>query len=176
MVAEIAAESLGEQQAVDAFIAWLARANPDLAAAVWQQRGCPPLPAKTLCRIHTQWFERMTTSIGKTPHPYARTTIGRGLGRFGLDDRKGVGLRPDGLPDIDWVEVAAGPFIYQDGVTVELPTFYISRYPLTYVQFQPFIEAGGYDNKVWWVDLIQPETKESEWKVANHWVMYGNGA
>ncbi len=167
VVAEIAAESLNEQQALGAFIAWLARANPDLAAAVWQQRDCPPLPEKTLRRIRTQWFERMT-NIDKTPHPYARAAIGRGLGRFGLDDRKGAGLRPDGLPAIDWVEIPGGPFIYQEEETVELPTFYISRYPVTNAQFQAFIDARGHEEKVLWEDLIKPEPVESEWKEANH--------
>ena len=167
VVAEIAAESLNEQQALGSFIAWLASANLDLASAVWQQRDSPPLPENTLRAIRTRWFERMT-NIDETPHPYARAAIGRGLGRFGLDDRKGVGLRSDGLPDIDWVEIASGAFIYQDNKTVELPAFCISRYPLTSVQFHSFIEDGGYEDNVWWEDLIKPKPAESEWKVATH--------
>ncbi len=167
VVAEIAAESLGEQAALGIFIAWLARANPDLAAAVWQQRDRPPLPAITKHAIRTQWLERMT-NIDKTPRPYARAAIGKGLGRFGMDDRKGVGFGPNGLPVIDWVEIAAGPFIYQNRVKVELPTFYISRYPVTNAQFQTFIDAGGYEEKVWWEDLIKPEPVGSEWNEANH--------
>ena len=167
VVAEIAAESLGEQPALEAFIAWLSKANPDLASAIWQQQDCPPLSDRRLHAIRTQWLEAMT-NIDETPHPYARAAIGRALGRFGLDDRKGVGLRPDGLPDIDWVEVAAGPFIYQDGKTVELPSFYISRYPLTNWQYQSFIHDGGYEEKDWWKDLVKPEPVASTWKEANN--------
>jgi uncharacterized protein YllA (UPF0747 family) len=37
------------------------------------------------------------------------------LGRLKLDDRTGVGLTADGLPDIDWVAVPGGEYIYQDG-------------------------------------------------------------
>lgn len=34
--------------------------------------------------------------------------------------------------------------------TVALPTFEISTYPVTHGQFQPFIDAGGFDDDQWW--------------------------
>jgi hypothetical protein len=107
-----------------------------------------------------------------TPH-IRRSQIGERLATIG-DPRPGVGLRPDGLPDINWCKVdllrtkvdllrtqalAAGSVelpsrsyveleIEKIGkVTVNLP-FYIARYPITYLQFQAFIRAkDGYENK-----------------------------
>jgi len=65
------------------------------------------------------------------------------------------------VPDIDWVEIPAGPFIYQEGETVALPAFSISRYPITNVQYQTFVDAGGYDEDRWWRDLRKPKPKAS---------------
>ena len=44
-------------------------------------------------------------------NPPERARLWGTLGRLGLDDRPGIGIK-DGLPDIDWVEVPAGPFLY----------------------------------------------------------------
>jgi len=87
--------------------------------------------------------------------PERRLEIGDALARLG-DPRKGVGLRPDGLPDIDWVEIPAGPFLYGDeGETRELPSFFIARYPVTSAQYQAFIDDGGYRDKRWWDGLAK---------------------
>jgi formylglycine-generating enzyme required for sulfatase activity len=87
-----------------------------------------------------------------------------------LDDRPGVGLTAGGLPDIDWVEVPGGPFLYQYGERRELPTFLIARYPITHAQFQAFIEDGGYADRRWWQGLAEhPETPaEPQWSEPNH--------
>lgn len=77
-----------------------------------------------------------------------------GLSIADIDPRPGVGLRTDGLPGIDWVEIPAGKFIYQDGQKLTLPAFHICRYPVTYRQFQAFIDApDGFRNPQWWVGL-----------------------
>ncbi len=81
--------------------------------------------------------------------PTDRAAMGRTLAELG-DSRPGVGLRDDGLPDLDWVEIPEGEFIYQDGERLTLPTFYVSRYPITYRQFQAFIDADdGFYNPEW---------------------------
>ncbi len=116
--------------------------------------------------------------------PPRRLEIGDELERRG-DPRHGVGLAENGLPDIDWVEIPGGPFIYQDGETRELPTFWIARYPVTNRQFQAFIDAGGYSTHgmlkqarralekpsareaAWWQDLKQPEPKSPSWPQGN---------
>ncbi len=101
--------------------------------------------------------------------PKRRLEIGDQLDAMG-DPRPGVGLDESGLPDIDWVEIPAGPFIYGEGKTqqtLDLPSFKISRYPVTNSQFQAFIDAGGYQDEGWWQDLEKPEPEKSSWTQAN---------
>ena len=82
--------------------------------------------------------------------PPARAYLWQVLGRIGLDDRRGVGVR-DGLPDIDWVDVPAGDFQYgEEPRAVTLPAFRIARYPITNAQFQCFIDDAGFETDEWW--------------------------
>ena len=154
VVAEIAAESCaGDEAAQRRLIAWLGDANPDIAADLWRHVGKPRLPADLLDKLARRWLPRMTDP-DLEPRPRARAAIGRAMGRFGLDRRPGVGLRPNGLPDIDWVEIPGpAPFIYQEGTHPGLPTFWISRCPITNAQFQAFIDADGYRDERWWRGL-----------------------
>ena len=153
VVAEIAAESCGgDEEALTRFIAWLATANPDVASQVWRRFDHPALPQTVLTAISDQWFTRMT-DVSRHPHPAARAAIGRALGRFGLDQRHGVGVRADGLPEIDWIYIPEGESIYQDNERQRLPGFHIARYPITHAQFQAFINAGGYEEARWWQGL-----------------------
>jgi formylglycine-generating enzyme required for sulfatase activity len=106
--------------------------------------------------------------------PIARAEWGRMLAVKG-DTRPGVGLRPDGLPDIDWIEIPAGSFLIgsdqdkdpqaQKDETpqreVMLDTYHISRYPITYIQFQAFLHAAdGFDRDEWWEDLTSDFRKQ----------------
>jgi formylglycine-generating enzyme required for sulfatase activity len=78
--------------------------------------------------------------------PLERAEVGQALARLG-DPRPGVGLRPNGLPDITWCEVPAGPFVMGEGKAerqVELPGFNISRYSITNAQYEAFVKDGGY--------------------------------
>jgi formylglycine-generating enzyme required for sulfatase activity len=50
------------------------------------------------------------------------------------DDRKGVGLDADGLPDIDWVRI----------VPPKGNAYSIARYPVTNAQFDAFVQDDGY--------------------------------
>lgn len=152
VVAEIAAEACaGDRQALVGLIGWLAETAPKVAADVWHHAGQPSLPAALMASTKAQWFARMT-DIRREPDPAARAAIGCWLGRLGLDDRPGIGLRPDGLPDIDWVEFDDGrPFIYQDAEQPGLPPFALSRYLVTHRQFQAFVDApDGYTDARWW--------------------------
>jgi formylglycine-generating enzyme required for sulfatase activity len=69
-----------------------------------------------------------------------------------------VGVREDGLPDIQWCEVPVGTFLmgssendaeaYGDEKPqheLTLPTYYVSRYPVTVAQFRVFVEESGYE-------------------------------
>jgi formylglycine-generating enzyme required for sulfatase activity len=74
------------------------------------------------------------------------------------------------LPDIDWVGIPAGTFIYGEGKEqqeLHLDRFQISRYPITNSQYQTFIDAGGYAEERWWRDLKKPEPEKSTWEQSN---------
>ena len=89
-----------------------------------------------------------------------RALAGNLLAMFG-DPRPGVGLGPDGLPDIVWITIPAGTFWMgsdpaqdkdadsdeQPRHQVTLPEFKISRYPLTNAQYRAFVIDGGYTAK-----------------------------
>ena len=108
--------------------------------------------------------------------PAERAAAGNVLARLG-DPRPGVGLREDGLPDVVWCEVPAGPFImgtrkeeipalkerfgeyewyeYEWEMPqhrLDLLAYSISKYPVTNAQFQAFVEAGGYRERQYWVE------------------------
>ncbi len=83
--------------------------------------------------------------------PQIRAEGYRELGLLDIDKRSGIGLLPNGLPNIAWCEVPAGAFIYQQGETRILPTFNVAKYLITYKQFQAFIDAAdGFSNERWW--------------------------
>ncbi|KFB72202.1 MAG: Serine/threonine-protein kinase pkn1 [Candidatus Accumulibacter phosphatis] len=118
--------------------------------------------------------------------PPRRLAIGDRLAEI-RDPRRGVGLDSRGVPEIDWVEIPGGEFLYQKGEKRSLPTFYMARYPLTNAQFQAFIDAGAYGDvsqgfveKIksllqakagqrgdWWRDLRRPEPQPSRWQQSN---------
>ncbi|MEX8499890.1 SUMF1/EgtB/PvdO family nonheme iron enzyme [Leptothrix ochracea] len=172
VVAEIAAEACaGDAAAQAGLIDWLAQTAPNVAADVWLHTGSPVLPAEQLARSKAQWLHRMT-DIELEPHPAARAAIGRWLGVTGLDKRPGVDLRPDGLPDIAWVEFNDGlPFIYQDGEHPGLSPFALSRYLVTHRQFQAFVKADdGYREARWWQgfeDQQADASRPAEWPQPN---------
>ena len=107
--------------------------------------------------------------------PEIRLKAGDFLGAEpGRDPRPGVGLRPDGLPDIDWVEIperdANGrrEFIYQENERRIESTFWIARYPITYLQFQAFVDAvDGFPDTAWRKELASfpslPEQRFTVW-------------
>jgi hypothetical protein len=98
--------------------------------------------------------------------PPRRLAIGDRLAELG-DPRPGVGVRPDGLPDIAWVAIPAGPFIWQDGERRELPACWIAKYPVTNAQYQCFIDDGGYKDGRWWRDLVLPGPAQPSWPQRN---------
>lgn len=121
-----------------------------------------------------------------------RAAAGRTLGRL-EDPRLGVGLRPDGVPDIAWCAVPAGEFImgnteqtddmaYND----EMPQhkeqirepYRISRYPITNAQFDAFVQDEGYTAR-WrrcWTDAgwrwkaatVEPDKYGGVYDLPNH--------
>ena len=100
---------------------------------------------------------------------YRRVLIGRILAAFG-DPRPGVGLRPDGLPQIEWVDIKQGKVKLEiiEKVFV-VKRFRIAKYPVTNMQFQAFINAeDGYRKAEWWKGIKQSkQPAEPSWKEAN---------
>ncbi len=95
----------------------------------------------------------LLTNIDALPDPAERDKAGKALALLG-DERPGVGLRADGLPDVDWVEIPGGSFSYQEGEERTLDRFWIARYPVTYRQFQAFVDDPvGFPNQQWWKGL-----------------------
>jgi formylglycine-generating enzyme required for sulfatase activity len=94
----------------------------------------------------------------------ARSDAGIVLSRLG-DIRKGVGLI-NSSPDIDWIQVTAGRFLKgsdkkrdANAADNELPqsacsdihtAFAISRYPVSVVQYDCFVQADGYNEQRLW--------------------------
>ena len=120
--------------------------------------------------------------------PVERAAAGDALARLG-DPRSGVGLREDGLPDIVWYEVPAGPFIMgspDDSLAffgketpqreVKLPAFRMGRYPVTNAQYAAFVAAGGYQEHRYWTEAgwrwkgsrTGPETYGGVYDLPNH--------
>lgn len=136
-------------------------------------------------KLRRKWTDKseriaLLVKLLETPlalKPQERLKIGDELSELG-DPRKGVGLRADGLPDIDWVAIPDdGPFIYGDNTEKRIHSpapFRISRYPITYAQFQVFLDApDGFQNPGWWKDLSALESHrnapgDQRFKYANH--------
>ena len=105
--------------------------------------------------------KRMVAILYESPLPAIdRAEAGRLLAHLG-DPRPGVGVRADGLPDIEWCAVPAGEFLmgntkqtddmaYDDEAPQHhlfVDGFQISKYPITNEQYQVFVEDGGYTER-----------------------------
>ncbi|MGF1506126.1 MAG: formylglycine-generating enzyme family protein, partial [Anaerolineae bacterium] len=91
-----------------------------------------------------------------------RAEIGDRLWELG-DTRFGVGVDEYKIPEIDWcpTPVPAGRVTLEDvDGEFEVQPFYIARYPITYTQFQAFVDAGrdGFMNPAYWegIEDIMP--------------------
>lgn len=79
-----------------------------------------------------------------------------------------------GIP-FEWCYVEAGTFLYgTEKLLTPLDEFYISKYPITYGQYQVFLEANdGYFDGRWWADLSVEKSHRKQygeqfWKIENH--------
>jgi formylglycine-generating enzyme required for sulfatase activity len=90
---------------------------------------------------------------------FRRAEIGDRLDRID-DPRPGIGLRPDGGPDIVWCGVPGGT-VTLEGVegSFAVEPFAIAKYPFTYRQYRAFLDdPQGYRDERWWKDLQHEET------------------
>jgi len=90
-----------------------------------------------------------------------RRDIGDRLAAIG-DTRQGVGVRYDGTPDIIWIPITSGGEIEieygrkdnRQRQTLIFEPLYISKYLVTYVQFNAFLNADdGFKNDLWWAGM-----------------------
>ena len=138
----------------------LAEAQPEVAALCVAESGAE-VPASLIEQLRVAWSRRMTGPLSDA-EPEARAAMGRALGRplLGcvMDTRQGIGLRSDGLPDIDWVKIPAGEFLYgEQKERRRVGAFRIARYPVTNAQYQAFLVAeDGYKEDDWWDGLDNP--------------------
>jgi|GEM_PF-871051 len=157
----------------------LADTQPEVAAQCIVESGSEIADRDgLLLLLRAAWSPRMTDSHVES-RPEARAAVGRALGRLrfsnGLpvDNRPGVGVRVVSgqfLPDIAWVAIPGGKFIYQDS-TESLPPFAIARYPITNIQFEAFCDdKNGYGCDEWWKGMEHPERDRvaGEWDYSNH--------
>jgi len=145
------------------------------------QRSGGTVPPATLALLCERWLPRLTDTQ-REPDPRGRAAVGRALARAGLDNRPGVGLRADGLPDIAWVKLEGGRFpiggdeeAYSSlpAREVELPAFWMAQYPVTNAQWQAFLDdPEGYHHPQarWWAGLAggKQEPAEPSWAYSNH--------
>ncbi len=145
--------------------------------------------AQTLARVTLSLAEGVLPSA---LNPTERALAGRHLAQLG-DPRPGVGLvsperrpladneirlwgdQPEhiGLPDMVWVKVSGGNIKLKDGIFAVQP-FYIAKYPVTYTQFQAFLDApDGFTNPRWWKGLAADDEHkrapgDQAFKFGNH--------
>ncbi|MBV8176346.1 MAG: SUMF1/EgtB/PvdO family nonheme iron enzyme [Verrucomicrobia bacterium] len=103
--------------------------------------------------------------------PEQRALIGVRLALLG-DPRPGTGVRPHGLPDIEWCDVPEGTvLIGQTREEHRVARFRIARYPVTWAQYELFVRASdGYVNAGWWEGLRLREQQPGKQiqRYANH--------
>jgi len=111
-------------------------------------------------------------SLGSDLPAETRNLLWLAAGKLGIDQRRGVGLDANGLPDIAWRPVVAGSVTLEDDAgQMDVAACSIATYPVTNSQFQAFIDAqDGYRNLDWWeaewlaAGWVDPETPRS-----SHW-------
>ncbi len=114
-----------------------------------------------------------------------RAMIGVRLDRLG-DTRKGVGLREDGLPDMDWVAIPGGTVTIEiradarnpdskitNKLTREVGALQMARYPVTISQFQAFVREC-HDGKRWRLPPGLPFNLADGYAPPKHRARHGN--
>ncbi len=163
-------------------VEWVALGNPEVAAQCVVRSGAA-LAEATKEGLRAEWIYRLT-DLKDDPNPLSRAAVGRALGLTGWDNRKGVGIVEQNgvmLPDIDWVRIPEGEFQYGDEKAeyaakpqkLTLPTFWLSRYPITYGQFQTFVDdPEGLKDPRWFEGLAASEEEhqagDQAFKFDNH--------
>lgn len=105
-------------------------------------------PARSFVRPEWEWLV-LELEKSATTHE-RRAAIGDRLDQLG-DPRPGVGVKPDGTPDIGWCEIPGGSVEIQAHGRFDVAPFWIAKYPITYRQYRAFLEdPNGHGKKAHW--------------------------
>ena len=94
-------------------------------------------------------------------------------GRLG-DPRKGVGVLKSGIPDIEWCQVPSGKVKVQGKhEEINVPSFYIAKYQVTYKQFNAFCDdSDTYEKEEYWKgfpeEFKRQKMEDQHFKIDNH--------
>ncbi len=159
-------------------VEWLMDAQPEVAAQCITRSGANPPPEATMTKLRQAWLLRLS-DVDHDPDPRSRAGVGRALGVLDLDNRLGVGLRTDRLPDVGWCEVPSGSFlmggdrkekyIRAPRREVTLPTYFVGRYPVTVAQYAVFNADSGYAERKWWTGAGWEHKEKDDWKAPRYW-------
>ena len=161
---------------IDRVVRWVGCVAPEVAMHIITDNN-DGLEIADLSEIARQALIESVHTKTNELNPVGRASAYRVLGLFDADKRKGVNvIIQDGikLPDIEWVTIPAGEFTYQDGKMILDYDFQIARYPVTYVQFQTFVDdSEGWHDPRWWEGLSMPDghnqtVGEQAFKYGNH--------
>jgi len=152
-------------------VRWLAPVTPEVALDVITRHGS----GLTLHDIEPETRRLLIESAREKthePHPMGRAAAYRVLALWNEDKRSGIGLRANGLPDIEWMPIFGGKFPYgHDDDTdspaqiLNVPAFQMSRYPITYTQFEAFLkDKKGFAYDLWWEGLANDDARRKNQK------------
>jgi hypothetical protein len=111
----------------------LGRQQPTMSDT--EQDFIEPEQARLLCEL----------GVIATDHR-CRLWIGERLATI-VDTRSSIGLDERDLPQVDWLPVTPGGEIDIEGKMFAVQPFYVTRYLLTHLQFQAFLDAlDGFPN------------------------------
>jgi formylglycine-generating enzyme required for sulfatase activity len=146
-------------------VEWLTPVQPDLAYRVATESGAPctavvlqklyepardarrsPYAVAEWGRLNHKDDKRPGVGVILLPSPSGTLRSGRPT----ASAEGGLGVRA--LPDFAWCDVPAGTFKYgRDNEPHEIVyDFKIAKYPVTFIQFQAFIDSGEYDDERLW--------------------------
>jgi formylglycine-generating enzyme required for sulfatase activity len=80
------------------------------------------------------------------------------------------------LPALEWfpiksgnVTLESGGYISKEKQTFAVPSFTVSKYPITNKQFAEFVKADGYSNHAWWTHQGWKFREQRQWKQPRYW-------
>jgi hypothetical protein len=155
-------------------IEWIEKANPEVAAKCILDCGAG-ISSQTLIQLQKKWLKRLKDEPLEAP-PRARAALGRALGILNLDNREGVGVDANGNPNIKWIRIND---IKGRKSGINKPqTFYISQFPITYAQYEAFVNRRGYVKDCYWTNAGLNWRKQQDkpgygwkdpiWHISNH--------